>query len=301
MKQRSLRVFPLIGAIVVVSLLVVSIPLSEGVRPSESSSSATLGTSPLPALSIIFAANSTAEVESLIKDKPYIDVGDSFDLDSGSPSTLPLNVTAINSWASLLHKSFPEAAIYAHTSGISHLETLAAGVSSNIAGIYYDYEPNYEPEFTTNFSQTVSQFYNATAIAHAHGLVSVGYPFGRPIQTPGWTKYDWNYAELSQAVDVLVIQTQRYCHSSTASFESAVATVLSQFAADSMAVGPPVFQITIGNDTTYTPNQVGPFAAYECAQVLTNDHLKSLYLWWGPTDPKGVVDFLRDIGRTRSG
>jgi len=251
----------------------------------------------LPHLNITFAANSTAEVESLITtDQPYIRAGDSFDLDSGSPSNLSLNLTAINYWASLLHAAYPKTAIYAHTSGLAHFATLAAGVNRDISAIYYDYEPGYEPEFTRNFTQTVADFVNATIIAHAHGLQSVGYPFGRPIDNPGWTKYHWDFGKLAEVVDQLVVQTQRYCQDNTSDFQTATSIVLGQYAADHVA-GSPIFQVTLGINATVTPNQVDPQQAYACARVLTNDGLRSLFLWWGPGDNSGVVQFLRDIGR----
>ena len=271
---------------------------SAGTSPSPSPNAAvSTAVASLPRFSITFAANSTAEVTSLVTtDKPYIRSGDSFDLDSGSPSKLPLNVTAINYWASLLRAAYPKAVIYAHTSGLAHLATLAAGVSKNISGVYYDYEPRYEPEFTTNFTQTLAEFANATVIAHTFGLESVGYPFGRPIAVKNWTQYDWDYGKLAKTVDQLVIQTQRYCRGGISKFQNAVSIVLGEYAADGVN-GTPIFQITIGNNTTLTPNEVDPLQAYNCTQVLKDEGLRSLYLWWGPSDNAGVVQFLQEIGR----
>lgn len=298
--RRSRRWFVLPVAVAAVAALLLEFPGVLSVSGAASSSQLSDGLVALPHLDITFAANSTAEVTSLITtDKPYIEAGDSFDLDSGSPSTMPLNVTAINYWASLLRATYPDAAIYAHTSGLAHYTTLAEEASANISGIYYDYEPRYEPEFTWNFTQTLSEFANVTAIAHAHHLLSIGYPTGRPLAKAKFQSYQWDYGTLAGTVDQLVVQTQVYCHDRTAAFENAVRILLDQYAIAGVAASPTV-QVTIGNNSTLTPNQVSPHQAYECAQVLTNHGLHTLYLWWGPSDNVGVLHFLKDIGRAKA-
>ena len=253
---------------------------------------------PLPGLGITFAANSTAEVNSLIAtDRPYIQPGDSFDLASGNPENTTLNTGEINHWASLLREAFPSATIFAHTAGVSHLSTLVTKASANIAGVFYDYEPHYEPEFSANFSQTVGEFENATNIAHSQGLLSIGYPTGQPIASAQYRIDDWNYGVLAEKVDQLVVQSQTYCHKGITSYRNAVSDVLGQYAQES-APGVPTFQITLGVNASLTPNQVTPSQAYNCARVLTDFGLSTLYLWWGPNSNPEVQRFLEDIGRT---
>jgi hypothetical protein len=248
-------------------------------------------------VSIVFAANNSGEVKSLLTtDKPYIRAGDSFELVSGVPWKRSLNLSQIDSWAGQLRAAYPDAKIYAGTAGIAHFTSLARKVSSQVSGIFYDYEPGYEPGFTGNFSQTVSEFENVTAIAHARGLLSIGYPTGRPIATAQFRADNWSYGILAKTVDALVVQTQAYCHNSTPSFANATTTVLDQYAAAD-APGLPTFQVTLGVNTSLTPNQVSPSHAYSCAKVLAHDGLKTLYLWFGPGSNVDVVRFLKDLGR----
>ncbi len=252
----------------------------------------------LPSIAITFAANSSAEVESLIhSDHAYIRAGDSFDLVSGSPSTVPLNVPELNLWAKELHKEYPDAKIYEHTAGLAHYLTLAEEASPLVSGIYYDYEPGYEPEFNASFNVTLANFDEANTIALAHGLVSVGYPTGRPILFRTYKADDWNYGELADAVDQLVIQSQTYCRMNMTWWTEAVDDVLGQYASVLPPTGP-TFQVTLGVNSTVTPNEVSPLQAYNCTRLLTHDGLTSLYLWWGPGANSDVLKFLRDIGRT---
>ena len=290
-----------IGSLAALSLLITVLLAVSGGNPASSESSS-LGPAtklaPLPSISITFAANSTAEVNSLVNtDRSYIEPGDSFDLVSGTPSTSPLAVGEINYWASLLRAAYPGAAIFASTSGIAHFATLAKKVNADISGIFYDYEPGYEAEFTVNFTQTLAEFTNVTEVAHAHGLLSIGYPTGRPISEPKFRSDHWDYGALSGVVDRLDVQTQTYCHESARSFENATSRVRDQYAAVG-ASGIPTFQVTLGINASLTPNQVSPSQAYNCTQVLTGDGLKTLYLWFGPGSNSDVLRFLKDIGRT---
>jgi hypothetical protein len=254
----------------------------------------------LPPISIEFAANSSAEVNSLIHQDPsYIGPGDSFDLVSGMPASRNLDVSELNHWASELRAAFPTARIFAHTAGVGHFTTLAREASSAFSGILYDYEPGYETEFTLNFTRTVSEFENVTAVAHARGLLSVGYPTGQPLSNPHDASYGWDYGTLAGTVDLLEIQSQSLCQKGTSAFRTGVSTVLSEYAASS-ASGSPTFQVTLGINSSLTPNQVSPTRAYGCTAVLTNDGLRSLYVWWGPGSNSQLLSFLRDLGRTPS-
>ena len=124
------------------------------------------------------------------------------------------------------------------------------------------------------------------------------YPTGRPILNPHYQSDHWNYGLLAETVDHLVVQTQLYCHANTTSFASAVTKVLGQYAAAS-ASGAPTFQITLGNNLTITPNQVSPSQAYNCTHVLTQDGLRTLYVWWGTGANSDLLTFLKDIGRSK--
>ena len=284
--------------IVAVAALLVGINASRSSVPTDSELSLAKEHFPaLPHLDIDFAANSTAEVESLITtDRPYIEPGDSFDLDSGSPSELSLNMTALNDWAGLLHGAYPNASIYATTSGLAHYAEVAGNASSNFTGIFYDYEPNYEPEYNASFAATLTNFQDAAKIAAARGFESVGYPTGRPILGPHFAADNWSYAALGSTVDQLVVQTQTYCSHLT-DFGNAVNHVLGEYTTAGEPRTNLSFQITLGNNVSLTRNEVSPKAAYRCARDLTEDNLPSLYLWWGPGSNSDVVEFLKDIGR----
>jgi len=252
---------------------------------------------PASGLSITFAANSEAEVNFLLTTaRPYIASNDSFDLVSGSPENSSLSVSNVNHEAQELHAAYPSLTIYAHTAGIDHYSEMTAGLGSGISGVLYDYEPGFEPEFTLNFSQTIANFENATALAHAHGLQSVGYPIGRLLLNRTDQQYGWNYATLSLAVDQMVLQVQTYCVQGPSTYSTAVETALGQYrTADLSTV--PTFQITIGNATTRLPNGVTATPAFDCAQQLSYLGLHSLYLWWDQGGESNVIAFLEDLGR----
>lgn len=248
-------------------------------------------------LSITFSAKSSAEVRSLVQSRAYIQEGDSFDLVSGSPASLPLATGLIDQWASMLRSAYPTADIFAHTAGVAHFEELARHAGPSLSGIYYDYEPGYESEFTWDFSESLARFKEVTAIAHRHGTESVGYPTGRPLLSASLERYHWNYATLAGAVDRLVVQTQRYCLRGPSEFEEATAILLGQFASDRPGAPLPTLQITIGDRTPRTPNAVGPGQGSDCARVLAAHGIRELYIWSVPRDHGKVVRFLQEIGR----
>lgn len=252
---------------------------------------------PLPPLAITFSVDSTAGVRALLQGRVHIEADDAFDLVSGSPARLPLRISEIARWAATLREAFPRALLFAHTAGIAHFRALAPRAGPDIVGIYYDYEPGYEPEFAADFARTVSAFESATAVAHHHDLLSVGYPTGRPLLEPAFRERRWNYAQLARSVDRLVVQTQRYCRQGAPVFAQAVSELLCQFARASPRA-PPTLQVTIGTRTRFTPNAVDAASAYECARILTEHGLRSLYVWWKPAENEKLVAFLREIGRT---
>jgi hypothetical protein len=287
-------------ALAALTVGLLALPLPGHVPESGRPVPAVDGMPSLPPITITFAANSSAEVNSLIRqDASYIGAGDSFDLVSGMPESRSLDVGELNHWASELRAAFPTARVFAHTAGLSHFTTLAREASSEFSGILYDYEPGYEPEFTLNFTRTLSEFENATAVAHARGLLSVGYPTGQPLSNPHDASYGWNYGALAGTVDVLDVQSQSLCRKGAAAFATGVSTVLSQYAASS-ASGAPTFQVTLGINASLTPNQVSPTRAYGCTAVLTDAGLRTLYVWWGPGANSQLITFLRDLGRTSS-
>lgn len=251
---------------------------------------------PLPPLAITFAVDSPAGVRALLQDRAHIEATDAFDLVSGSPARLPLRIPEIDPWAAQLRTAFPRSLLFAHTAGIAHFRALARRAPPDIVGLYYDYEPNYASEFATDFARTLSTFEAVTAVAHRHDLLSVGYPTGRPLLEPAFRERHWNYARLARAVDRLVVQTQRYGRQGGPVFARAVSELLGQFASSSPGA-PPTLQVTIGTRTRFTPNAVDVASAYECARLLTENGLRSLYVWWKPAENNQLVAFLREIGR----
>ena len=255
------------------------------------------GQSSPSSLSITFAADSNLEVNFLLTTaRFYVESGDSFDLVSGSPENSSLGVRNIDNEAQELHSAYPQDTVYAHTAGIAHYSSMAAGVGSDVSGILYDYEPGFEPEFTYNFTRTVLSFENATVEAHAHGLLSVGYPIGRVLLDRAYLQYDWNYATLALAVDRLVVQTQTYCVQGASTFATAISAALDEYKAAGLTTVP-TFQVTIGNATTQLPNGVTATPAFDCAQDLSTYGLHSLYVWFDEGGESNVIEFLQDLGR----
>lgn len=280
------------GAGVVAAIVLVGVTVFGWGAPAPS------GPPALPSLSITFAANSSAEVETLLTTlRPYVEPGDAFDLVSGSPASSPLNVANLDRWAAELRSAFPGDAVYAHTAGVAHFGEVAAGVGPNVSGIYYDYEPGFEPEFTFNFSQTLAHFANVTAIAHTYGVLSIGYPTGRPVLDSSLAAYDWNYATLAGSVDRLVVQTQTYCKEGAPSYAAALEQLLGQYDGAGRTDRPNV-QITIGNATTSLPNGVTAAPAYDCAAQLAPLGWHTVYLWWDLGAVGELTEFLQDIGRS---
>ena len=220
---------------------------------------------PLPPLTILFAANTRTKVDALLRTR-CIEPGDAIDLVSGSPARLPLRIDRLRAWATELRRAYPSVPLFVHSAGTVHIENLAREMGASISGIYYDYEPNYEPEFSADFVRTIAVFKNVKAIVHRYDTRCVGYPTGRPLLEPTYRAYRWNYRELAEAIDGLVVRTQRYCRQGTAAFAQAVLTLLGQFAHRGARPAPGL-QLTIGHDPWSTPNGVGPKRASECARI----------------------------------
>lgn len=288
MDARVRRRYALVALVAAVAVALVVVVATYG-TPSPSGGGGTTRTSPL---AFTFAANSSAEVQTLLTTlRPYVLPGDAFDLVSGSPEGVPLSLTNLNRWAAELRSAYPSNAIYAHTAGVANYATVAAGVSSDFAGVLYDYEPGFEPEFTYNFTQTLSDFANVSAIARAHGIESVGYPIGRPILGNGTGGIRWDYAALAGEMDQLVVQSQTYCHAGMSAFADAVETVQAQYAAEDLPAVPE-FQVTIGNATTSLPNGVTSSTGIACADALVARGLPSVYVWWDEGGVAELVQFL---------
>ena len=280
-------------AAAIVALVVLAGILGLGWWPHGSSSPGNL--QPLPHLSITLAARSAAEVDFLLTTaRPLIEPGDSFDLVVGNGS---LSQETANQDAQQLRSEFSGVTVFAHTSGLENYSEVTEGVGTNVSGVLYDYEPGYEPEFTFNFTQTLANLEEATAIAHRQGVASVGYVTGRPILESSLEKYGWNYAVMALSVDRLIAQTQTYCAQSRSAFLNATSKVIGQFQAANMT-SVPTFQITIGNATTQLPNGVTAVPAYDCASELVSIGLHTLYIWWDQGGESDLLAFLQDIGRS---
>ncbi len=286
----------IVALAVVAAVVLATVGLASQSSPPATGS----GFAPLPHLAITFAANSSSEVRFLLTSaRPYLEPGDSFDLVSGSPENSTLSVSNLQRWSEELRAAYPWATISFHTAGVGNLGGVAPAAIGNASGVLYDYEPGFEPEFSFNFTATLANFQNATAIAHANGVRSIGYPIGRMLLDPALQKYDWNYATLAGTVDQLIVQTQTYCAQGVPRFAEATGLVLAQFKAANLT-SVPTFQVTIGNATTALPNGVTAVPAYDCAAQLTGAGLSTLYLWWDIGGESNLLAFLQDIGRGSS-
>ncbi len=101
---------------------------------------------------------------------------------------------------------------FAWYSKIDEIKLHSAFLPSGVDGIIYDYEngTEYSPEYTTDYNKVSSLFATASEIAHKNGLKLMLAPvFGDTINKVE-IEHSWNWTEISDHADFLVIQFQHY-------------------------------------------------------------------------------------------
>lgn len=229
--------------------------------------------------------------------KPYIRAEDRFMIVSGNNSGV-ISTTWVNRAALTLRTTYPNARLYAATSGIDNFEQAARQINDLVEALVYIYEPNFsnEPEFTWDFDETLARFSEVGAEAGRQGFRAVGKPTGRPLLQPSLRKYAWDYGELADTVDELLIQTQTYCKDGAAAFLQAIDTISRQYQAFGQ-IRPWFPQVTI--DPT-AQNGTSVAQARACLAEARAQSIDGTVLWWAPQYVGQAVSLMQDLNRSRS-
>ncbi|ADI14750.1 hypothetical protein Trad_1631 [Truepera radiovictrix DSM 17093] len=224
--------------------------------------------------------------------RPHIGRSDAFMIVSGNNEG-EANVAWLNRAGGFLRDTYPEARLFAATSGLENVARVAAGLSELFEGVVYVYEPNFpnQPEFSWEFAATLEQFAAAAEKVRAAGFRMVGKPTGRPILQANLQRYSWNYGELAKTADELFIQTQTYCRDSVRTFSRALDTVIAQYGplGDTLRWVP---QVTVDPEA---PNGTSVAQARACVRAAQARGLPGATLWWSPTYAARAVDFLEAL------
>lgn len=209
------------------------------------------------------------------------------------------DIDDLNNLAGSIAGTFPNATVWARTSGIANLKILAsASLHSAITGIAYVYETGFDnmPEFSSDFDVTIANFKTAAQIIRNGGYDAIGEPTGRGL--PNRDYVGWNYGRLAKEMDYMIIQSQRNCkHTSESdpldSFPEAVKQAVSDIEKADVPtdMGRFFLQISLGDDVN-SVNASDGFACYE-------DHLlklgvSGLNLWHQNSLASQVTTFLTD-------
>lgn len=226
--------------------------------------------------------------------KPFIRANDRFMIVSGNRSG-PIDTAWVNEAALELRSLYPNAQLYAATSGLENVAAAAQNLSELLDAVVYIYEPNFpnQPEFSWDFGTTLAHFKAARGEAQGGGFRSVGKPTGRPLLQPSLQNYAWNYRDLAETADELLIQTQTYCSDSADAFGLALDEILDQYGA--AAQGQPWFpQITV--DPT-APNGTSVSRAEACLNRARDRGIGGAVLWWSPKFPERATRFIATLNR----
>ena len=223
--------------------------------------------------------------------KPYIRNNDILYINSGGTSQL--NMEWVNNTVNRLKQSFPNNTIVGSTSGLENVATMSEKISNQIGIINYNYEPNFQniSEFNWDFSSTLKNIDKAVKITKNKGKKTMISPTGRPLLQESLLQYNWDYGEIGRRVDFQIIQTQRYCAKSTETFQEAINKLITQYRGSGLNWAP---QITVSETDT---NGVSPQKGYDCTLIPVNAGPSSLSIWWSPSNPEYLEQYLQLIGR----
>jgi hypothetical protein len=226
---------------------------------------------------------------------PYLRPNDTLMLSSGAPEsngTLP-DVDLLNSAVLQLRSTVPSGIRFeARTAGLASVTAMANGdLSRSYDAILYDYEPNFEPEFTLNFSATLANFEQFAEICHRAGFAAVGYPSSQPLWTGGDASYGWNYGELAATTGVSQLQTQLQgaAHASDATWQSAIGTIVREYAEYDLPASAISVQLTLAIGD---PNQIPVETAYQDYEYAVAHGIGSVVIWWNEQSVSQVEQLL---------
>ena len=218
--------------------------------------------------------------------KPFLRPDDTLMLVSGNVAK-PLELGWLETSLARLATEYPQRILLA-TAGVKHLGELAVTTLPN-AGLVYIYEPGFAnvPEFSWEAGVTVKNLGRAAAIVHDNGSKVAFKPTGRPLFQAYLFKYGWNYGVFAERTDLLLVQTQTYCHAGT--FSGAAAKLGLKCA---QQLAKTYVQVTL--DPT-ARNGVSPEAAVNCAQTAKACGFAGVTAWGSPRFTEQTVTFLKRL------
>ncbi len=223
--------------------------------------------------------------------RPHLRPDDRFMVVSGN-TTGVIDTAWLNRAARTLRGAYPDASIYAATSGLENVARAAREADPAIEAVVYIYEPNFpnQPEFSWEFGATLERFAEARAKAEAGGFRAIGKPTGRPLLQENLLAYGWNYGALAERVGELFVQTQTYCKDSPAAFATALDTLVEQYGSRAQLF-PWIPQITIA-PAPAAPNGTSVAQAKACLNEVRKRNLPGVVLWWSPEFTDRAVAFI---------
>jgi hypothetical protein len=231
---------------------------------------------------------------------PLVRSNDVFLLVSGNHKGVP-DISLIAKWAEVLHKRFPQVAIWTLTSGLANVKMLAESrdkIPACVTTIIYDYEPKWdnEPEFDPDFARTIANFTQAVKLAHAAKFTLGGAPTGRPLLKNEFARYGWDYGRLAQAsgADGMIAQTQTYCKRGLDDFKAALAKLKAQQTGAGLPPDRVYPQVTVDLNST---NGAAPQHAAACIREARREGFSRIALWFAPSRVQNAVAFLKELGR----
>jgi hypothetical protein len=224
--------------------------------------------------------------------RPQLRRGDTFLIVSGNQDD-GIDTAWVDQVAEEVRTLYPGTVILAGTSGMTNIRTAVAELQPPIEGVVYIYEPNFsnEPEFSWSFPATIARFEEVAEEAHAVGLRAIGKPTGRPLLAPALSGYEWDYATLGSLVDDLFVQTQSYCEDGVASFDEAIASLMTQFGGEA-GVDRWVPQLTLDVSSEHG---VDADRALLCAERALDQGVDRFLVWWSPPFAENAAAFLEAL------
>ncbi|MGC2788729.1 MAG: hypothetical protein WA547_01570 [Thermoplasmata archaeon] len=196
--------------------------------------------------------------------------GDTIDLthDGHNPVTSSV-LSQINQVAAeFAHVAPVGVVISGHTFYMGQIGALANGSSAPISEIVSTLEPNGATRgLSYTFGAALSYFEEATALAHAQGLQSVGYPTSGFLPEGGEASYDWNYGQLASKVDQMWVEMQGFAYNNgqygTSAFSQALSSLVDQVNGSGQPLSKVAIQLILGD----TPGLLGVDATQALADI----------------------------------
>ena len=216
--------------------------------------------------------------------KPFLRPADTLMLVSGNVGKT-LDVAWLRAVIAELMAEYPQRILLA-TAGLANVKQLAAAELGD-AGLVYIYEPGFAnvPEFSWDAGVTLGNLVRAADLVHARGLEVAFKPTGRPLFQPYLLKHGWNYGAFAEHADLLLVQTQTYCHAGT--FAGAAEKLGLEC---TRQLSKTYVQITLDPAAR---NGVSPEAAVSCAQTAVKCGFAGITVWWSPRFTEQTAEFLK--------